>query len=126
MGTAGALAPGTRAATDLPRRSIRFRDVRFGYASSPTPVLDGLNLEIPVGSSLAIVGRNGAGKTTIAKLLCRLYDPQHGAIEVDGVDVRDFDLGSWRERVTDAGERFGKCSRGAEPGGQTGFRREPV
>src|SRR3712207_8338137 len=50
--------------------------------------------------SLAIVGQNGAGKTTLAKLLCRLYDPQAGAIEVDGVDLRDLDLDGWRERVT--------------------------
>jgi ABC-type multidrug transport system fused ATPase/permease subunit len=62
-------------------------------------VLGGLDLEIPAGSSLAIVGQNGAGKTTLAKLLCRLYDPQSGAIEVDGVDLRDLDLESWRGRV---------------------------
>ena len=47
-------------------------------------MLDGLDLTIPAGSSLAIVGQNGAGKTTLAKLLCRLYDPQVGAVEVDG------------------------------------------
>jgi len=52
------------------------------------------------GTSLAIVGQNGAGKTTLAKLLCRLYDPQSGAIEVDGVDLRDLDLESWRRQVT--------------------------
>ena len=50
-------------------------------------------------SSLAIVGQNGAGKTTIAKLLCRLYDPQSGAIEIDGIDLREFDLASWRSRA---------------------------
>src|SRR3989449_11457657 len=58
------------------------------------------DLTIPAGSSLAIVGQNGAGKTTLAKLLCRLYDPQSGAIEVDGVDLREFSLDSWRSRVT--------------------------
>jgi ABC-type multidrug transport system fused ATPase/permease subunit len=63
-------------------------------------VLRGLSLEIPAGSSLAIVGQNGAGKTTLAKLLCRLYDPQSGAIEVDGTDLRDLDLESWRRQVT--------------------------
>ena len=56
-------------------------------------MLRGLNLEIPAGSSLAIVGQNGAGKTTLAKLLCRLYDPQSGSISVDGVDLKDLDLG---------------------------------
>jgi ABC-type multidrug transport system fused ATPase/permease subunit len=63
-------------------------------------VLSGLDLEIPAGTSLAVVGQNGAGKTTLAKLLCRLYDPQSGAIEVDGIDLREFDLDSWRRRVT--------------------------
>jgi ABC-type multidrug transport system fused ATPase/permease subunit len=62
-------------------------------------VLEAFDLTIPAGSSLAIVGRNGAGKTTLAKLLCRLYDPQGGAIEVDGVDLRELDLGAWRSRV---------------------------
>ena len=73
----------------------------FAYPASPDrPVLRGLSLEIPAGSSLAIVGQNGAGKTTLAKLLCRLYDPQSGAIEVDGTDLRDLDLESWRRQVT--------------------------
>jgi ATP-binding cassette, subfamily B, bacterial len=48
---------------------------------------------------VAIVGRNGAGKTTLAKLLCRLYDPQSGTIEIDGIDLREFDLESWRSRL---------------------------
>src|SRR5439155_16288478 len=74
-------------------------DVSFAYPSSP-PVLQGFDLTIPAGSSLAIVGQNGAGKTTLAKLLCRLYDPQSGAIEVDGADLKDLDLESWRARVT--------------------------
>ena len=63
-------------------------------------MLDGFDLTIPAGSSLAIVGRNGAGKTTLAKLICRLYDPERGAIEVDGIDLREFDVASWRSRVT--------------------------
>jgi ABC-type multidrug transport system fused ATPase/permease subunit len=57
-------------------------------------------LTIPAGQSLAIVGQNGAGKTTLAKLLCRLYDPQSGAIEVDGVDLRSMDVDAWRSRLT--------------------------
>ncbi len=106
MGVGGALAAGTRDAAGMPSRSIRLRDVTFQYASGSEPVLDGLDLEIPAGTSLAIVGQNGAGKTTIAKLLCRLYDPQKGAIEIDGVDLRALDLGSWRERVTSVFQDF--------------------
>jgi ABC-type multidrug transport system fused ATPase/permease subunit len=63
-------------------------------------VLDGFDLTIPAGSSLAIVGQNGAGKTTLAKLLCRLYDPQAGAIEADGVDLRELELTAWRRRIS--------------------------
>jgi ABC-type multidrug transport system fused ATPase/permease subunit len=83
----------------MPAREIRFRDVSFAYPGGSS-VLDRFDLSIPAGSSLAIVGQNGAGKTTLAKLLCRLYDPQSGAIEVDGVDLRDLLLESWRSRVT--------------------------
>jgi len=99
MRTAGALPSGDRAAAGHPAREIRFRDLSFGYPGGPL-VLDHFDLSIPAGSSLAIVGQNGAGKTTLAKLLCRLYDPRAGAIEIDGVDVRAMDLPSWRSRVT--------------------------
>ena len=57
-------------------------------------------MTIPAGSSLAIVGQNGAGKTTLAKLLCRFYDPQSGAIEIDGVPLPDYSVESWRRRTT--------------------------
>ena len=98
MDPAGALTSGTRTAAGMPAREIRFRDLTFAYPGG-TRVLDGFDLLIPAGSSLAIVGQNGAGKTTLAKLLCRLYDPQKGAIEIDGVAVRELDLFSWRSRL---------------------------
>ena len=100
MRPVGALASGDRSADGMPVRDIRFRNVTFAYPSSNDRVLEGLDLTIPAGSSLAIVGQNGAGKTTLAKLLCRLYDPISGAIEIDGVDVREIDLDSWRSRLT--------------------------
>ena len=100
MAAAGALSVGTRDATGLPRREIRFADVSFAYRPDLPPVLESFDLTIPAGSSLAIVGVNGAGKTTLAKLLCRLYDPQHGAIEIDGIDLRTLDLAEWRSRLT--------------------------
>ena len=99
MRTAGALSNGSRRAPGMPAHQLRFRDVRFAYPGSQLNVLDGFDVVIPAGSSLAIVGPNGAGKTTLAKLLCRLYDPQAGAIEVDGIDLRELDLESWRARV---------------------------
>jgi ATP-binding cassette subfamily B protein len=102
MAAAGALArpdASPREAGGLPAREVRFRGVTFAYPGSDRPVLEKLDLTIPAGSSLAIVGQNGAGKTTLAKLLCRLYDPQEGAIEVDGVDLRALDVEGWRGRL---------------------------
>ena len=100
MAPAGALRAGSsQPAAGMPAREVRFRDLTFAYPGG-SPVLDHFDLTIPAGSSLAIVGQNGAGKTTLAKLLCRLYDPQSGAIEVDDVDLRDLSLESWRERIT--------------------------
>ncbi len=98
MSKAGALPSGNRSAAGAPAREICFRNLSFAYPGG-APVLDNFDLTIPAGSSLAIVGKNGAGKTTLAKLLCRLYDPQSGAIEVDGIDLRELDLRSWRSRV---------------------------
>jgi ABC-type multidrug transport system fused ATPase/permease subunit len=96
---AGALPSGRTKARGLPAREIRFREVSFAYPGG-APVLERFDLTIPAGTSLAIVGQNGAGKTTLAKLICRLYDPQSGAIEVDGVDLRAFDVDAWRSCVT--------------------------
>jgi len=99
MAPIGALPAGDREARRLPAREIRFRNVTFSYPGG-APVLENFDLTVPAGSSMAIVGQNGAGKTTLAKLLCRFYDPQSGAIEIDGIDVRQFDVSSWRSRVT--------------------------
>jgi ABC-type multidrug transport system fused ATPase/permease subunit len=95
-----ACSNGSRPVDGMPAREVRFRDLAFAYDGSATPVLDHLDLTIAAGSSLAIVGVNGAGKTTLAKLLCRLYDPTAGAIEIDGVDLRELDLALWRRRIT--------------------------
>jgi ABC-type multidrug transport system fused ATPase/permease subunit len=100
MASAGALSRSGGATAPSPGApEIRFRDVTFTYPTGSRPVLQGFDLTIPAGASLAIVGQNGAGKTTIAKLLCRLYDPDSGAIEIDGVDLRDLDLVAWRSRL---------------------------
>jgi ABC-type multidrug transport system fused ATPase/permease subunit len=100
MRPAGALRSGNRPVPAKGAHEIRLRDVTFAYPTGDAaPVLEHFDLTIPAGSSLAIVGQNGAGKTTIAKLLCRLYDPQSGKIEVDGVALEEFNLASWRSRI---------------------------
>nr|QEO74628.1 ABC transporter ATP-binding protein [uncultured bacterium] len=78
---------------------IRFEDVWFTYPGADTPVLAGLDLEVPAGRSIAIVGANGAGKTTLVKLLARLYEPDAGRITVGGTDIREFDPRAWRDRL---------------------------
>src|SRR6266496_2365160 len=98
-----AVSASHRAASDVvtrgPQSVIRFEDVRFRYAYSDRYVLSGLDLDLPTGRSTAIVGLNGAGKTTLVKLLARLHEPTGGKITVDGIDLRDFDLKAWRQRL---------------------------
>lgn len=78
--------------------SIALEDVSFGY-SEDAPVLHNINLEIPPGESLAVVGPTGAGKSTIAKLIVRFYDPQSGCVRIDGQDVREVSLESLRRQL---------------------------
>ncbi len=75
------------AQAQLGGREVRFEAVRFGYRD--TPVLPGLDLTIPAGQTVALVGATGAGKTTVARLLARFYDPGQGSVRLDGVDLRD-------------------------------------
>ena len=70
---------------------VSFEDVTFTYPGASVPSLRGLDLELPNGKVTAIVGANGAGKSTVVKLLCRLYEPDSGRVLVDGTDVRRFD-----------------------------------
>jgi ATP-binding cassette subfamily B protein len=91
-------AGGGRAVAPL-RRGIELRDVWFRYDESHPWVLRGVTLTIPYGRSVALVGLNGAGKSTIVKLLCRMYDPQRGTITWDGADLRELDVAGLRRRI---------------------------
>ena len=84
------------------RGGIAFEDVTFSYPGSEVEVLSGVNLWLPPGSVVAIVGENGAGKSTIVKLLSRMYQPSAGRITVDGADLADFDPAAWRLRLSAA------------------------
>ncbi|TLP57932.1 ABC transporter ATP-binding protein [Microbispora triticiradicis] len=81
------------------RRGIELRDVWFRYDPDHPYVLRGLNLTIPYGRSVALVGLNGAGKSTVVKLLCRLYDPERGSVRWDDADVRDLRIDDLRRRI---------------------------
>ena len=78
---------------------LRFRDVHFTYAGAASPALDGFSLEVAKGETVALVGASGSGKTTVARLLLRLYDPTIGSLEVDGVNLRQLDSGELRRHI---------------------------
>ncbi|HZN71739.1 MAG TPA: ABC transporter ATP-binding protein [Micromonosporaceae bacterium] len=99
-----------RAGPDLPtpanpvaapalRYGIQFHDVWFRYSDEHPWILRGISLFIPYGRAVALVGRNGAGKSTIIKLLCRFYDPTYGAITWDGIDIRHMATDQLRARI---------------------------
>jgi ABC-type multidrug transport system fused ATPase/permease subunit len=77
---------------------VRFEGVRFGYGSGPE-VLHGIDLVVPAGTTVALVGHTGAGKSTIAKLLARFYDPLEGRLTIDGHDLRDVTQESLRRQL---------------------------
>jgi ABC-type multidrug transport system fused ATPase/permease subunit len=80
------------------RGRVRFEGVRFKYGTGPE-VLHGIDLDVPPGTTVALVGHTGAGKSTIAKLLARFYDPTEGALTIDGVDLRDLRQESLRRQL---------------------------
>jgi ATP-binding cassette, subfamily B, bacterial len=71
---------------------VRFEDVSFAYPGSDRPALSGIDLDVPAGRTLALVGETGSGKTTLASLIARLYDPSSGSVRIDGIDIRDIRL----------------------------------
>jgi ATP-binding cassette subfamily B protein len=81
------------------RRGIELRDVWFRYSDEHPWVLRGVNLSLPHGRAVALVGRNGSGKSSLVKLLCRFYDPTRGQILWDGVDIRELPVAELRRRI---------------------------
>jgi ATP-binding cassette subfamily B protein/subfamily B ATP-binding cassette protein MsbA len=81
-----------------PHRCLELRDVTFAYPGNDS-VLRGINLEIPFGSKVALIGPNGSGKTSLIHLICRFYDPQQGSVLLDGVDLRELALDDVRNRI---------------------------
>jgi len=81
------------------KNSIRLENVSFSYNSDPKKILDGVTLEIPRGSMIALVGESGGGKSSLIKLVQRLYDPTEGSITWDGIDLRDAQVKSLRRHI---------------------------
>jgi ATP-binding cassette subfamily C protein CydCD len=79
--------------------TVGFEDVRFTYPGRHRPALADVSVTMPAGATVALVGPSGAGKTTIANLLLRFWDPEHGAITLDGVDLRELTLDGLRGRI---------------------------
>jgi ATP-binding cassette subfamily B protein len=90
-------APGSEPLPEV-QGHVRFEEVRFSYGTGPE-VLHGLDLDVPPGTTVALVGHTGAGKSTIAKLLARFYDPTGGRITIDGHDLRDVTQESLRRQL---------------------------
>lgn len=81
-----------------PHKLLELRNVSFGYRPDQK-LLDDVSLQIPFGSTIAIIGHNGSGKSTLINLLCRFYDPQAGGLQIDGVDLRHMRIESLRKRI---------------------------
>lgn len=81
------------------RKSIDFTDVEFQYNQHDGNILSKINLSIPFGQTLAIVGPSGAGKTTMVDLIVKFYNPTKGEILIDGLDIREYDIESWRKQI---------------------------
>jgi ATP-binding cassette subfamily B protein len=81
------------------RGEIEFVDVRFSYPAAARPAVEGINVRIAPGETVALVGHTGAGKSTLVKLVARFYDVTQGRVLVDGTDIRDYDLDSYRSQL---------------------------
>jgi ATP-binding cassette subfamily B protein len=90
------------------RLGLTAQDVSFRYPGTKALVLDSVNIDIRPGEIVALVGRNGSGKTSLTKLLCRLYDPDSGHIAIDGIDLRQFALEDLRHQISVIYQDFGR------------------
>jgi ATP-binding cassette subfamily B protein len=95
-----------RAVPERLHRGITLEHVTFQYPGTATTVLDDVTLELPAGASVALVGENGAGKTTIIKLLTAMYRPTAGRVVIDGAPLDEMDIEAWRRRTAAAFQDF--------------------
>lgn len=86
--------------------AIEVKDLHFKYPSTTKETLKGISFKIEPGEKVAIIGENGVGKTTLIKLLCRFYDPTKGSIEIDGINLKEIKLSSWKDKISILFQRF--------------------
>ena len=79
------------------KEGISLKGISFRYPDTDSLVLKNINIDLPAGSTVALVGENGAGKSSLVKLLCRFYDPTEGIIAVDGIELNRFNMAEWRD-----------------------------
>ncbi|GGC70626.1 ABC transporter ATP-binding protein [Hoyosella rhizosphaerae] len=89
----------TRPVGDATRKALSLDNVTFAYRADSDPVLSAINVTIEPGTTVALVGPTGAGKSTIVKLLARFYEPSSGTVRADGIDIRAFDISDFRSRI---------------------------
>ncbi|MGW5662038.1 ABC transporter ATP-binding protein [Streptomyces sp. NPDC003758] len=99
---------GGEKAPEVLRAGIAFENVSYAYPGTDRPALDGVDVTLPAGSVVAIVGEYGSGKTTLVKLLAKFYRPDSGRITVDGRDLAELDTEDWRSRSSAAFQDFGR------------------
>ena len=78
---------------------VEFSNVRFKYSGAVKPALNGVSFEVPIGTTLGVMGKSGSGKTTITRLLQRLHSDYEGLIKIDGIDVREYDIDHLRRSI---------------------------
>jgi len=105
------VAPSKPRSTPHPiREGIEFRSVTFAYPQGARPVLQEVSMRVRPGEMVALVGSNGSGKTSLVKLLCRLYDPDEGSVTLDGIDLRNLDPVEYRRRIGVVFQDYAKYS----------------
>lgn len=98
---------GTQTLNEVPP-TIEFKNIFFKYPGADTYVLKNFNLTIEKGDKIAVIGLNGAGKTTFVKLLCRFYDPTEGEILLNGINIKEYDLEEWYKNLGVLFQEYGK------------------
>lgn len=93
---------------DAPSEGVRLDNVTFSYPRGHQPALKGVSLHLPPQKFVALVGGNGSGKSSLIKVMCRLYDPQEGRVSLDGIDVKDFDPITYRRQFGTVFQDFGR------------------